>query len=208
MLFTELTRSGVASRTAISAARFMLATSSSAALPIPTIRRVLSTRWIESGSGIFTLALSRKPSGSESCDTALPELWISASLSPCTASWLLMSASVRPSARPLMTSQAKTPTIASPVRIRSPPEDDSTARSRPHRRLGRGHISFDDLRGVCQFQGGAGRELQHNRWQAAQHHGPARKGRAGELLGDLLRDVRERDAQARRGLPEAPGAWV
>jgi len=62
ILFTASSGSFDASGTAASAARFMVSTSSSAYFPMPIARISPSARRSDSGSGIFTCGLPKKPS--------------------------------------------------------------------------------------------------------------------------------------------------
>src|SRR3972149_247862 len=119
IFLTASTRSGFASFTASSAARFMLVTRSSACAPMPIIRITRSTRRSESGSGIFTFWLPRKPSSAPSCDTALSAPCTSASFSPCTVSWFERSAILTARAPPANVSAMKS-TSKTLRSIRSP----------------------------------------------------------------------------------------
>ena len=85
----ESTNSFFASGTAASAARFIVRISSSAYLPMPTLRMSFSYFFSESGSGILTALLPKKPSVLPSRSTAAPEPFSSAAFRPDTASWLV-----------------------------------------------------------------------------------------------------------------------
>ena len=74
------------SGTAATAARFMVSTSSSAYLPMPTPRISFSYFLSDSGSGILTALLPKKPSVLPSTSTAVPEPFSSAAFRPATAS--------------------------------------------------------------------------------------------------------------------------
>ncbi|MNC86716.1 hypothetical protein D3C83_23900 [compost metagenome] len=80
------TNSFFASGTAASAARFIVRISSSAYLPMPTLRMSFSYFRSEPGSGILTALLPRKPSVLPSRSTAAPEPCSSADFSPDAAS--------------------------------------------------------------------------------------------------------------------------
>src|SRR4051812_9424476 len=90
IFFTESMRSVFASGTAASAARFMVTISSSAYLPAPTRRISFSVRSSDSGSGIFTFGLARKPSWRPSAATAAWLPFSSAALNAATASRFVM----------------------------------------------------------------------------------------------------------------------
>jgi hypothetical protein len=90
IFFTESMNSARASGTADSAARFMVTISSSAYLPIPTRRITRSARCADSGNGIFTCGLPRKPSTRPRFATAATLPFSSAVLSAAVASWRVM----------------------------------------------------------------------------------------------------------------------
>ena len=93
IFFTAPTSSVLASGTAASAARFMVSTSSSAYLPMPRRRIHPSALCKDSGSGIFTRALPKKPSVRPRDETAARDPFSSAVLSAATACLLLIRSS-------------------------------------------------------------------------------------------------------------------
>ncbi|MNY15239.1 hypothetical protein D3C86_1484420 [compost metagenome] len=80
---------GLASLAALSAALFKLTITLSASLPIPKLRKVLSTFWASGGKRIFTAILPRKPSFAERRSAPLEVPISSASLIPIPISRVL-----------------------------------------------------------------------------------------------------------------------
>ena len=86
--FTASTSRVLASGTAASAARFIDSTSSSACLPMPSMRMAFSAFCRPGGSGIFSAGLPKKPSFWPSWATAASAPRVSASFSPALMSAL------------------------------------------------------------------------------------------------------------------------
>src|SRR5205823_2715881 len=108
IFFTESMKRARASGTAASAARFMVTTSSSAYLPIPTRRITRSARCADSGSGIFTCGLPRNPSTRPRFATAATLPFSSAAFSAAVASCRVMFSSwAKAAADPLTMTAAR-----------------------------------------------------------------------------------------------------
>ena len=82
MFLTALVRIGLASTTAISAARFIVSINSSACFFMPRVRIIFSAARADSGSGILTRLSPKKPLGLPSCSTATSAPRVSASFRP------------------------------------------------------------------------------------------------------------------------------